>query len=405
MPSVNSNIIVWARKTAGLTIAGAASKMNLKEVRLEKIERGEENPTQSILMKMAKTYRRPAVIFYLEDIPAEANYGADFRGNITEFTDIDQAQINALVRYAKSSQQLIRDTLELEEATPLSFVGWLRRKWGLPEETTTMNHRLQSMPSSEYAGLIQDAIDGIDLILDPNCTPEMYYRQKNKREAFKLIRSSCEQSGIFVILKNDLGSHHTKLSSELFRAFVIADNIAPLMIINRSDPHPDMSFSILHEIVHLLLDQTGISNFERTTPMEKFCNQVAGSWLLPLELIEEEWEGEESRMLEVISRISSQRNLSRMMVATRLYQEKFIQKEVYSQLMNQYRDAWKTAEQERNNSPNGFANYYVTQRNHLGNRTIEFANQMIESGGLTVTEAALILGAKPSNVFKLIRSE
>jgi len=409
MPSVNSNILVWARKTAGLTATEAASKIRLNEVRLEKIEHGEEIPSESILLRMAKVYRRPAVTFYLEDIPAEANYGADFRGRKKEYTDKDQALVNALLRYAKSSQQLIRTTLELEEAIPLSFVGWLRQKWDLPQESKAMEHILHNMSETTYSDFIQDALDGLSLILGSQCTPRIYYKQPNKNDSFKLIRSSCERSGIFIILRNDLGSHHTKLSTDLFRAFVITDDIAPLMIINRSDSFPAKSLSILHETVHLLLDQTGISDFEIENPVEKFCSRVAGTWLLPLHVIKEELQSDITNVPEVISHISDDRKLSRMMVATRFYQEGLIQQEVYSSLMDNYRDDWnKSLHEKQKASKTGQQegpSYYVTQRYQLGNQTREFANRMIQSGGLTVTKAAIILGVKPSNVFKLLSIE
>jgi len=407
MPSLNSNILVWARKTAGLTASEAASMLRLKQPRLEKMEHGEEIPSQSILLRMAKAYRRPAVIFYLKDIPVEANYGADFRGRKKGATDREQALVKALLRYAKSSQQLIRSTLELEEeAVQLNFVGWLRRRWNLPEEANAMEYTLQNMSETTYSDFVRDALHGLDLVMGHKCSPEKYCEQKNKIESFKLIRFSCEQSGVFVILKNDLGSHHTRLSSELFRAFVIADDIAPLMIINRSDSYPAKSFSILHETVHLLLDQTGISNLEFSSPVEKFCNRVAGSWLLPLESMKKEWKDGVSNIHEFISRVSIERKLSRMMIATRFYQEGFIEQEVYSSLMDHYRDEWKKSEQEKQkaskSSQRGGPSYYISQRSQLGNQTLEFANRMIQSGGLTVTKAALILGVKPGNVFKLL---
>ncbi len=410
MPPVNSNILVWARKTAGLTTSEAASKIRLKEFRLEKIERGEETPSESILLRMAKAYRRSAVTFYLEDIPTEANFGADFRGQKRDYTDREQALVNALLRYAKSCQQLIRSTLELEdEAVSLSFVGWLSRKWNLSKESQDLEYTLQHLSDKEYSDLVRDALDGVNLVLGNQCSPEKYYRQRNKAESFKLIRSSCERSGIFVILKNDLGSHHTKLSAELFRAFVIADDFAPLMIINRGDSYSAKSFSILHETVHLLLDQTGISDLEVGNPVEKFCNRVAGCWLLPLHVIKEELGNGITNVPEVISRISDERKLSRMMVVTRFYQEGYIQQEVYESLMNNYRDDWnKSLHEKQKASKTGQQQgpgYYATQRSQLGNQTLEFANRMIHTGGLTVTKAAIILGVKPSNVFKLLSIE
>ena len=410
MPLVNPDIMVWARKTAGLTIEEAAIKIQLERHRLEKIERGEDIPTPSMLRRMAKNYRRPAVTFYLEDIPQESNYGADFRGRAQEYTPKEKAHVSALLRYAKSSQQLIRATLELEEeAEVLPFVGFLRRKWNFPKEARSMEQRLLDMSISQYQELIHNALDGLDLVLGDECTRDRYYAQPNKAKSFKLLRASCERSGIFVILKNDLGSYHTKMSSKLFRAFVVADEIAPLIVINNGDSDAAKSFSMLHEIVHLLLDQTGISDLEYANPIEKFCNQIAGQWLLPSELILAEWTGEKTRtpeLKEVISQVAKQRNLSHMMVATRLYQERLILQEIYSQLMEGYKSEWERFQQQNQqtsaSNEGGGPGYFITQRSRLGEGVLHFADRMIQSGGLTVSKAAVILGVKPWNVFKLL---
>ncbi|MXZ05744.1 MAG: ImmA/IrrE family metallo-endopeptidase, partial [Rhodothermaceae bacterium] len=238
---------------------------------------------------------------------------------------------------------------------------------------------------------------------------DIYYAQPNKARAFKLLRATCERSGIFVILKNDLGSYHTKMPSKLFRAFVIADDVAPLIIINHGDSDAGKSFSVVHEIVHLLLDQTGISDIEQSNPIEKFCNQVAGQWLLPSELIKAEWTGDSYRvpkLRKMISQVCEQRNLSHMMVATRLRQEGLILQGVYSQLMEDYESEWKRSQQQNQESSSSRQNkgpgYFITQRSRLGEGILHFADRMIQSGGLTVSKASIILGVKPWNVSKLL---
>lgn len=410
MPLVNPHIMVWARETAGLTIDEAATKIRLKNHQLEKIERGADIPTPALLRSMAKAYRRPAVTFYLEDIPEESNYGTDFRGQAEEYTPKEKAHVSALLRYAKSSQQLIRATLELEEeAVVLPFVGVLRREWNLPKEAKSLERKLLDMPRSQYEEFVRDALDGLDLVLGDECTRDIYYAQPNKARAFKLLRATCERSGIFVILKNDLGSYHTKMPSKLFRAFVIADDVAPLIVINHGDSDAGKSFSVVHEIVHLLLDQTGISDIEQSNPIEKFCNQVAGQWLLPSELIKGVWKGDRYRVPELrkmISQVCEQRNLSHMMVATRLRQEGLILQGVYSQLMGDYESEWKRSQQQNQETSSSRQNkgpgYFIIQRSRLGEGILQFADRMIQSGGLTVSKASIILGVKPWNVSKLL---
>ncbi|MCY3615176.1 MAG: XRE family transcriptional regulator [Bacteroidetes bacterium] len=409
---VNPKILVWARKTAGLTLQEAATKISVVQHSLEKIEKGEKAPSHSMLLRMANRYRRPLLTFYLENIPLEASYGADFRGLSEQITPKDEALIAALLRYAKASQQMIRATLEQEEErVPLSFVGWLRRKWGLPQDTELVNHELGSMSRDQQSLLTRDALRGINMVLGDQCTRDKYYEAPSSLTAFKLLRSSCEDSGIFIVLKGDLGSIHSKLPDRLFRAFVIADDIAPFMVINKRDPRPAWSFSVLHEIIHLLLDQTGVSDLQQVDPIEKFCNRVAGEWLLPSRLIKEKQislhQGV-SELKEIISEVSQKRNLSHTMVATRFYQERVISHVSFLQLERYYTAKWEESrhrsKETQNDKQAGGPSFYRVRRNELGGGLLQFAKRMIQSERLTVSKAAIIMSVKPGQVSRLLKS-
>lgn len=414
MIHVNPQILIWARETAGLTLQEAATKISVAEKSLKKIEKGEKAPSHSMLLRMADKYRRPLLTFYLEDIPVESDYGADFRGLSEQIKPKDKALIAALLRYAKASQGMIRDVLESEEeCTSLPFAGWLRRKWDLPKEPEIMGAQLQNMTQGQHERLVQDALDGLNMVLGDRCTRNRYYEQADSPSAFRLLRSSCEESGIFVVLKGNTGGGHNKLSSNLFRAFVIADDIAPFMVINKEDSRSAMSFSVLHEIVHLLLDQTGISDsdLQSINPIEKFCNRVAGQWLLPEALIREEQidrRGDLSEFKEVISRVAKKRNLSHTMVATRLHQERVITRAVFRQLDQFYAKEWERFQNRKKETQRdkeaGDPSFYRVRRSELGNGLLQFVNRMIQLKNLTVSKAAIILAAKPGQVSKLLRS-
>ena len=80
-----------------------------------------------------------------------------------------------------------------------------------------------------------------------------YYAQPNAEDAFRLLRSRTEDAGVFVLLKGDLGSHHTAIDVEVFRGLAIADDVAPFVVINDNDSRAAWSFTLLHELTHLLL--------------------------------------------------------------------------------------------------------------------------------------------------------
>ena len=133
MPAVNPEILVWARKTAGLTLQDAVAKVGIRDARgvaainrLTALERGEERPTRPILVKMAHHYRRPLLAFYLPAPPQRDARGPDFRTLPGARSSETDALIDALVRNLQSRQNMVRAALEAEdEAEPLLFVGAL----------------------------------------------------------------------------------------------------------------------------------------------------------------------------------------------------------------------------------------------------------------------------------------
>ncbi len=78
MPKINAEILVWARETAGLSLEEAAATLRLGGSRstgaqaLGEYETGVKSPSRSLLVKMAKRYRRPLLTFYLPQPPASA---------------------------------------------------------------------------------------------------------------------------------------------------------------------------------------------------------------------------------------------------------------------------------------------------------------------------------------------
>jgi transcriptional regulator with XRE-family HTH domain len=76
MPSVNPDILKWARETAGFSIADAAAKLEIGDARgvagedrLAAYEAGEQEPSRPLLLRMAKQYRRPLLTFYMTKPP------------------------------------------------------------------------------------------------------------------------------------------------------------------------------------------------------------------------------------------------------------------------------------------------------------------------------------------------
>ena len=390
MPKVNSEILVWARETAGLSCEEAARKLGFRDTRrasaagkLAALEGGETEPTRPQLVKMAQQYRRPLLTFYLSRPPEKGDRGADFRTLPAEHSAADDALLDTLVRDIRARQSMVRAVLEEgDEAEPLEFIG---------------SRRMEEGSAVVLAALRR--------LLDVDLTA--YRAQSGAAAAFNLLRGSAERAGIFVLIKGNVGNYLTAIDINVFRGFSIADRVAPFVVINDQDARAAWSFTLLHETVHLLLGQTGVSSARGDNEIERFCDDVAGEFLLPVRELDKlvlDDSSDIEAVSERISQFASVSNLSRTMVAYKIYRSDRISRDVFGRISTSFRQQWR-AERERSREQarerEGGPSFYTVRRHRLGNRIIDLIQGAMSSGELTTSKAARVLGVKPGQVGSL----
>lgn len=393
MPQVSPSVLAWARDTAGLSIEEAANRIGLTEARgitgpnrLRDIEQGKTVPSRPLLVRMAKQYRRPLVSLYLPEPPAQGDRGQDFRTLPTEVPREANAFLDALIRDIQARQGIVRSTLELEdEAVPLKFVGSSKLSDGVEAVAARIKERL-GLTASAYRSLR---------------TPE---------EAFAHLRGLVERSGIFVLLVGNLGSHHSSIDVDVFRGFAIADRIAPFVVINDQDAATAWSFTLLHEVAHIWLGETGISGSYAGIALEKFCSDVASTILLEgTELLSVSIRDrtDANTIIADIAEFARSRNVSQSLVAYRLMRAGRLSEATWLQVNSALRRLWsqsRSDQRARAREKEGGPSYYVVRRHRLGNALLAFTERMVRDGSLTHTKAARVLGVKVTNLETLFAS-
>lgn len=76
---INHELLVWARRKAGLSLEEAARKAGVASERLVSWENGENRPTINQLRKLAQAYKRPLAVFYLAKPPRDFQPLRDYR--------------------------------------------------------------------------------------------------------------------------------------------------------------------------------------------------------------------------------------------------------------------------------------------------------------------------------------
>lgn len=391
MPVVNPEILIWARESSGLNVEDAAKKLQFKDgktatgaAKLRALENGKE-PTRPQLLRMSKQYRKPLLAFYLERPPVKADRGEDYRTLPDGIEPADEYLVDVLIRDIKARQSFLRDTMIAEEeGEVLSFIG-----------SATMDQR-----TNDVAKLIAEHL-AFDLA--------EFRHLKTVDEAFTYLRDKVEGVGVFVLLAGNLGSHHSAIDTKIFRGFVLSDNIAPFIVINDQDAKTAWCFTLLHEMTHLILGQTGISGEYDDNKVERFCNDVASLILLPEQKLDafNPETGNLITLAKEISNYANARNISSSLVGYRLLKTKKITRKQWEDLSELFKKQWlqnEKAQRDRNRMREGGPSYYVVRRSKLGNALLGFTERMVYSGALTFTKAGMLLDVKPLKVQKLFDS-
>jgi len=390
MPQVNPEILLWARETAGLAPHQAIQRLGLRDARgvsaldrLAELESGETAPTRPQLLKMAKQYHRPLLTFYMTAPPRHGDRGQDFRTLPEGSSREEDALLDALARDVTARQSMVRAVLE-DEAVLLPFVG-----------------------SMEMADGVPAVVESIRKTLD--VTSASFREQSSPEQAFALLRSKAELAGVFVLLIGNLGSYHTSIDVEVFRGFAISDNVAPFVIINDQDGRAAWSFTLLHELTHLWLGQTGVSASRSEMAVEQFCNDVASEFLLSEEgLAQFESIGPISvGAIECkVNDFATRTNLSNSMIVYKLYRIGRVEYDIWKQLSASFRNHWLQNRTERRHRARDQAtsgpDYYVVRRHRVGSALIGLVHRAMVGGALSTSKAGKVLGVRATNVQKLL---
>ncbi|MDZ7846929.1 MAG: ImmA/IrrE family metallo-endopeptidase [Owenweeksia sp.] len=135
---------------------------------------------------------------------------------------------------------------------------------------------------------------------------------------------------------------HLKLDKNQIQGFAIADPHAPFIFINSDDWNAPQLFTLVHELAHIWIASSGISNAiepelrDRTkyNPIELFCNEVAANALLPEDYLKSLSRSDYSES-EQIFKLAKQIGVSSFALLVRLRNLNLLGQTEYSDLKKQ----------------------------------------------------------------------
>jgi len=368
---VEPELLRWARQRAGLGTDALASRFP----RLDAWERGEIRPTLKQLERFAKATFTPVGYFFLREAPFERIPIPDFRtvGN----TRLDRPSANLLdtVYLCQQRQDWYREFVQSTGGDPIEFVGSAQPDDDIPETAARIRHFL-----------------GFDI--------EERRRLSTWTDALRRFIGQADAHGVLVMVSGVVGSNSRRsLHPREFRGFALADPIAPLIFINGKDTKAAQMFTLAHELAHLWLGSSGVSDAEALEiggqETERWCNRVAAELLVPLYLLQAEYAAR-APLTDELSRLARHFKVSTLVILRRIHDSGLLTRQVFR--------AAYAAELDRLMAlPGGDGgNFYLT----LGARVSQrFARAIVSStleGQTSFSESFRLLGFRKMATFSTL---
>lgn len=368
--NINTAMLTWARLRSGYSLPAFAAKCTVTEERLMQWESGEQSMTFNQAMLFAEKAHVPFGYLFLIAPPVETLPIPDLRTQDNHPVNQPSAELLDLVKLMLQRQEWYREYLRQQLAEPNPFVGRL------------------SMRSS-----VDTIVEDIQQALRVGRYPE----RGNSDGYYRDLVNRIESLGILVMRQANLGHFTRPLQVEEFRGFAIIDEYAPIIFVNHADAPGARLFTLIHELCHIWIGQSGISDGDtRTSRKEEIlCNAVAAEFLVPAEEFTQLWQPELEFWQDNLAPLELHFRVSRWVLTRRALTLKFIGYDDYASYISGLKAAW----QEREKNGKGGPGYYQTKKAQI---SLPFSRAVVGqalSGQLLLREASVLLdGMRPAKI-------
>lgn len=380
---ITPNVLKWARESARMTEETAALKASVTLEKLKEWEDGTNRPTIRQAQTLAKAYKRPFALFFLPEIPRDFQPLQDFRKSGSKTLTTSSIFI---IREIQQKQAWISDEYSENQEEKLPFVG-------------------------RFSIKVDPQVVAKDILDTLKINPSSYKTENPIKEWI----DAAETNGIFVSRTSFIHSR-LKLDSEELQGFAIADPHAPFVFVNSEDWNAPQLFTLIHELAHIWIAETGISNEvepdlkhkDKFHPVELFCNEVAANALMPKEMVFA-IDASSFQTSKDVFKIAKQLGVSSFALLVRALNLSIISTPTYQKLKKQAdidyaeylkREAEKKAKQKEKDKRGG-PNYFLLQLNRNSRLFTQTVLDAFRGGFIEPTLASNLLNVQVNKFQKL----
>lgn len=332
---------------------------------------GQDHPTYNQLVELSKIFHVPFGYFFLEKLPERKYPIPHYR---TEKNDLffPSNELLDTVMFAQKIQE---------------WAKYILLEWG--QEKIKFCGKYKDDYNKEKV------IEELKIIFD--IKNNWAGKKKTWTEAFYYLIEKAEQKGIIVLVNGVVENNtHRKLNLEEFRGFILYDDIAPVIFINNNDAISAKIFTLIHEVVHILIGESAsfdLRDFQSAeNKIEIFCDVCTAEYLVPSSELIEQYQN--TKILENLARYFK---VSQIVILRRLLDNKLVtQNEFYNQLNNLYNREIKYSQKS------GGGNFYAITPHRLSKRFLYILDSAVHNNIIFYRDMLRITGLQAKTYNGLI---
>ena len=307
---INNNLIRWARQREQLSEGAAAHKLGVKLSRLREWEQGSAHPSFKQIQKIAQKFYVPLGYLFLPEPPEEHLSIPEFRTRANAKLRRPSSALLAALHDAQLKQAWLKEIREEEQAPAV-------------------------LPASD-----DEPAERIGRLLD---IEQLRARTKTYEDFLSSLIAKLDSLGFIVIRNGVVGNNvHRPLFVKEFRGFALYDAHAPLIFLNARDAKAGQIFTLMHELAHLVLGDSGLDRgFDHE--LETHCDQIAADVLAPSREFIEAYRNEQA-----LEQIAQRFRVSIYVALIKAQQLGIISRSQFVQL-------WQQAQDQRRQTTSGSA--------------------------------------------------
>jgi len=342
---VKPELLRWARERAGFGVSALCQRFP----HLEAWENSTAQPTLKQVESFAKATHTPLGFLFLDKPPIERVPIPDFRTIANKEIEHPSPELLDTIYICQQRQEWYSDFARSVGDEPRPFVGSVHLASDVEKTAANIRHVL-----------------GFDL--------EERRRLGTWTDALRRFIEQADSMGVLVMCSGVvLNNNRRHLDPDEFRGFAMTNDRAPLVFINGADTKAAQMFTLAHELVHIWLGESALSNAQMTQlpehKIERWCNQVAAELLVPLEVLREEYR-KGSDLRNESDRLARRFKVSTLVILRRIH-------DIGGLTERQFWQAYKEELERLRAIPKGSGgDFYLTQAARVSKR---FARALVAS--------------------------